>query len=90
MKLLSLAIYVASGALMVWGAFVLIRNEFVYRVRIATLDLPSASDARRLYFALPSYSEMLHNPRYWLLWTQKHWMAWLARRGDVGLGRSMK
>lgn len=89
MTLLSLVISAASFALMAWGAFGLIRNEFVYRVRFAILNLPSWSDAGRLYYALPSYSEMLHNPRYWLLWTKEHWIAWLARRSDVDLGRSL-
>ena len=77
MRLLSLVIYAASGAIVLG----LIRNEFVYRVRVAILDLLPVSDALRLYSAIPPYGEMLYHPRYWLLWTKEHWLDWLARSG---------
>lgn len=75
---LLLIVWSIWGALMLYCAFMLHRNTRVHDIRVAFINdralFPLA------YEALPSYDAMLYNPRYWLLWTKEHWVAWLARR----------
>jgi hypothetical protein len=58
------------------GIVFLVRNNMVCAARIAVIDLP---DFPRSYHRLPSYDAMLLHPKYMLLWTSKHWLAWLER-----------
>lgn len=34
----------------------------------------------KLLRLLPGEFDMICSPRYWLLWTTSHWMAWINRR----------
>ena len=51
----------------------LIRIECVYRARTAFLDNDSLYRSGA-YNRLPTYSDMVHSPRYWHLWTKKQWI----------------
>lgn len=54
-----------------YGIFVMIRNVLVFRWRTKLLD--GTLEGTRLYLRLPSYHSMLHNPRYWRMWTCAAW-----------------
>lgn len=61
----------------------ILRNMFVGHVRMALLNIDA--DPRigvALVARLPEYGAMMLNPRYWLLWTSMHWMAWINRNTD--------
>lgn len=62
------------------AGFFLCRNHSVYRVGVAILQSPDWLDT---YFQLPRYDAMLWNPKYWLLWTESDWRAWVARQPKV-------
>lgn len=72
-----IVVLAAEGVAILFAAFLAVRNQCVYNVRIAAIDV---NDRLRTYEALPSYDAMLYHPKYWLLWTRAHWFAWLARR----------
>lgn len=64
--------------LFVFCIFTMVRNQFVCSVRIAVIDANGLFDGR--YETLPSYDAMVFMPKYWLLWTEGHWSAWIARQ----------
>jgi hypothetical protein len=58
----------------------LIRNEFVFKARIAILNRSNwINRGHEPFDRLPEYDDMLKSPKYWLLWTTAHWEAWLDR-----------
>jgi hypothetical protein len=74
----AIAILLALAVLLV---FVAVRNGAVLQSRLAILDVKPISKGLDLHNALPSYEAMLFHPKYWLLWTAPHWLAWVGRRG---------
>lgn len=45
----------------IWAAYMLIRNEAVYKFRVKTLY-----DSPNVYHKLPSYEDMIY--KYWYVW----------------------
>lgn len=41
---------------------------------------PSADPKVQLITLMPTFNNMLFNPKYWLLWRVHHWRAWLIRK----------
>lgn len=60
-----------------FGVFVLymLRNQTTWTVRTTIMQRDWT-----MYLQLPSYAVMFFHPKYWLLWTTAHWMAWMRRR----------
>jgi len=68
-----------------FSMFMLARNQHVYAVRWAILhdETQTVEQRVRMHDALPSYDNMLHNPKYYLLWTTQHWLAWVQRKERI-------
>lgn len=64
-------------ALLVFGIFIMVRNEFAYRCRVAFLDDASLYPSE--YLLLPSVSEMVLQPMHWHRWTKRHWIEYVER-----------
>ena len=66
--MLETILYVGCGVGL--SVLILVRNQFVYGVRIHFLFKEGD-----LYQRLPSYIEMMVNPRHWGRWTVRQWRA---------------
>ena len=62
-----------------FGLFMLARNEMTYHVRGKFLKRP-VNRWHEGYDLLPEYSDMMTSPRYYLLWTERQWDAWIAQQ----------
>ena len=71
--ILSMIVVVVAPVVLLLLVFLGCRNQAVYRVRIAFIDDKSLYDAGA-YSELPSYDDMLYNPRYWSRWTKQQWV----------------
>jgi hypothetical protein len=75
MTLLNEIIIFALFGLIAFLLFLLARNEMVFRIRMAFLDddelYPDA------YKCLPRYGAMSDNPKHYLRWTKKQWIAYV-------------
>lgn len=68
-----------ASALGLLSVFVSIRNYCVF----TTLEWFAKHESDR-HDTLPSYHTMLFNPKFILLWTPQHWLAWLNRQQEGG------
>lgn len=59
------------------GLFLMVRNMFVYEVRTAFIDDPTLWP--EVYNALPTYDQMMCNPKYWVLWTKDQWVIYMGK-----------
>jgi hypothetical protein len=74
-----------AQAVIFWGALFIailamalgIRTECVFKIRTKFLHERNGLDA---YKRLPSFHDMVNNPRHWLLWTRPQWDKWLESR----------
>lgn len=65
-----------------WSAFLLLlaaRAQIVHGARMDILFTPPLGHGLELFERLPGYFMATFSPRYWLLWNESHWRAWLAR-----------
>ena len=60
--------------------FLFKRNQAVLDSCLGVLQFSTADHSLELYEILPNYEAMLFNPKYWLLWTTKHWLGWIERQ----------
>lgn len=60
------------------------RNDQVHDIRVDFMDRAYLGlvDWEAGYDLLPSYEQMLYNPRYWLLTKTEHWVAWVNRKKE--------
>lgn len=59
------------------SAFIFIRNQVVFEVR--TGFLRKRWEGCTVYDKLPSYEQMMGNPKHWGRWTSKQWRAYALR-----------
>lgn len=67
----------ASLVGLLFCALMLIRNECVYRVRMAFID---HDDFPTSFHCLPKYDEMMYSVRHFNKWTYRQWSEWLEQR----------
>lgn len=76
MNILIALIQWTTWVVILWLIPLLVRNWFVFNVRIDFIDM---KDFPLSYQKLPDYDSMLANPKYYLLWTTSHWQKWVER-----------
>ena len=58
--------------------FSLLRNEVTFRVRLKFIDANFD-----LYNLLPDYYSIVFSCKYFLIWTESQWLAWVRRRREI-------
>lgn len=75
---MNLALFIPVG-LAVIGVAIYARSGSVFNARVSFLF--STKEDSRIYASLPSFNEMMLNPRHWGRWTSAQWRAWAISKG---------